>query len=224
MGLSLSNMTGLALHSSVPKCPETNIEENEDDDYIDDEDGDEDDEVEKEEDNDFEDDFSDEDDDDDEGDDLKENIKRKTCDTDEEIKELENASNTMPCTSGASSSSLLSSKVQTENLYKKLKTSNDVKTNDKVNREDDIESKLSTPKCYLEVRRWKQGAYTLVNDDDEEIKARALDLMVFFKCKMWSLECGGNVSYIARDEDNEVCICLLEKKNDLYRGGQKDWQ
>ena len=134
-----------------------------------------------------------------------------------DLKELENTSNTKPCTSGSSSGSSysLSSKAQTENLYKKLKTSSDVTnkdeleneaSRDEVNRDDD-DSKLPAPKCYLEVRRWKQGAYTLVNDDDDEIKARALDLMVFFKCKLWSLECGGNVSYIARDEDNEVCIC-----------------
>ena len=221
-------MTGLALHSSVPKCPETNNENEYDDDDIDDDDEDEDEDDVVEEDDDFEDDFSDEDDDDDE-EDLKENIKRKKCDTDEEkddeketcseIKELENTSNAKPCTSGSSSSSGLSSKAQTENLYKKLKTSSDVTNkdeleneatrSDEVNRDDDGDSRLSTPKCYLEVRRWKQGAYTLVNDDDEEIKARALDLMVFFKCKLWSLECGGNVSYLARDEDNEVCIFLL---------------
>jgi len=218
-------MTGLALHSSVPKCPETN-NENEDDDF-DDDDDDEDDVVE-EEDDDFEDDFSDEDDDEE---DLKGNIKRKKCDTDDEkddeketcseIKELENTSNAKPCTSGSSSSSGLSSKAQTENLYKKLKTSSDVTNKDElenevtrcdeVNRDDDDngDNRLSTPKCNLEVRRWKQGAYTLVNDDDEEIKARALDLMVFFKCKLWSLECGGNVSYIARDEDSEVCVLFL---------------
>ena len=31
-------------------------------------------------------------------------------------------------------------------------------------------------------------------------------LKVFFGSKSWSLECGGNISYIARDEDNEVKI------------------
>ena len=60
------------------------------------------------------------------------------------------------------------------------------------------------PKFSLEVRRWKQGSYTLINDNDEEIKSKALDLMVFFGSKSWSIESGGNISYIARDEDNEV--------------------
>ena len=71
-----------------------------------------------------------------------------------------------------------------------------------VNNGDDVE--FAKPKYHCEVRRWKQGDYTLVTDDDKENKQRALDLMVFFGCDEWCVECGGNVSYIARDEDNEV--------------------
>lgn len=61
-----------------------------------------------------------------------------------------------------------------------------------------------TGKCCFEVRRWKRGDYTLITDDNDEIRTRALDMMVFFNCSSWSLECGGNVSYIARNEDDEV--------------------
>ena len=198
MGLTLSNMTGLALHSSMPKSStvkhdgeDEDVDEyNEDD--VEDEDDDDDDISSQEND---EDDLNDESDDDVIEKNSVGNLKRRIEENDE---------TEQPCTSSASMS-----KVESDtNLNKKLKASS---SHEIINYTDAVTSSASSnsveyaqPKCYLEVRRWKKGSYTLVMDDDAEIKTKALDLMVFFKCKLWSLECGGNVSYIARDEDNEV--------------------
>lgn len=254
MGLTLSNMTGLALHSSVPKAKSNQVEDEEDfgeESFEDDDEDDDEDENEDEEDDDSDD--EDDDDDNEEEEDEAEvedddeesekdsgtpstsngSKKRKLLETssdddDASEKDGEQGSSSRPCTS--------SSIAESENLYKKFKTSHgdqkkalpkekDSKSspqseeNKESNEAKTDQTQPSTssavdennnfdlsdgPKCYFEVRKWKQGAYTLITDDDSEIKTKALDLMVFFKCKLWNLDCGGNISYIARDEDNEV--------------------
>jgi hypothetical protein len=70
---------------------------------------------------------------------------------------------------------------------------------------DETEKSIST--CHVEVRRWKTGHYTLVTDDDHELQLSALDANLFFNINDdWNEDCGGNVSYIARDEDDEVSL------------------
>ena len=110
---------------------------------------------------------------------------------------------------------------ESDNLYKKLKSSHrelnsasDEKqteqaagTSSSKGSYSVAEEKREMSKCQFEIRRWRPGSYTLITDDDGEIKTKALDLMVFFSDKSsskWSLECGGHVSYIARNEDTEV--------------------
>ena len=49
--------------------------------------------------------------------------------------------------------------------------------------------------------------------------------MLFFQCKTWSLEAGGNVSYIARDEDSELltvnpeenCLSLVYRDEETLK-------
>ena len=224
MGLTLTNMTGLALHSSVPRHSNDEDEDEEE----------EDDDEEEEEDEDEEQDFEDrEDDEDEDAEDEEEDPdvarssgsgKRKRSaeresssdddqTTDEESSEPgEGEDENKPCTS--------SSLLRSENLYKKFKVnqasaggacSSASVAEETTPKEDQVEQpstsasvEMADPKVSFEIRRWKQGHYTLVTDDDAELKTKALDLMVFFKCKSWSLDCGGNVSYIARFEDSEV--------------------
>ncbi len=201
MGLTLSNMTGLALHSSVSKQPRgsRDSENEEEDDSIDEEHTDEE--------------------------------EKKECNNKRKIEEPINESS-----KGYSSEA-------SENLYKKFKVANESKkssnnsikdeekrkdisnqSNESSNEQNKSTASLSdkklheiiksdTPKCYFEVRRWKEGFYTLVNDDDEQIKTQALDLMVFFHTKSWNLEMGGNVSYIARDEDTELLTVGLDDED-----------
>jgi len=58
--------------------------------------------------------------------------------------------------------------------------------------------------CFCEVRRWKHGAYTLLHDNDDELSGFALDATLFFNCKDWQNEYGGYISYLAKDEDEEL--------------------
>ena len=74
----------------------------------------------------------------------------------------------------------------------------------------DDESLKSTPTCYVEVRRWKQGSYTLITDDDHELQINALDVNLFFNTSKWDESYGGNISYIARDEDDELLTVIPE--------------
>ncbi len=72
-------------------------------------------------------------------------------------KSANKSENEVPCTS------------YSDNSSKKLKlTLND-------NEENILEK---SAKCNFEIRRWKQGYYTLITDDNSEIKVNALDLMV----------------------------------------------
>lgn len=250
MGLTLSNMTGLALHSSVPKSKEEDEDEDSYDEYLDEDEYDIDD-VKNENEEQSE-------SDDEEENDNKKNSKESTnsykrkikdessdSDDDDDDDEEESSDNNEASSSSSPSKPGTSAALEeSQNLYKKFKSihhggKNSVNengqagcssSNDKPctsssttssNNADEVQTtskeneERGTPKCYFEIRRWKQGFYTLITDDDSEIKTKALDLMLFFNCKSWNLECGGNVSYIARDEDNEVSICSTRKFKDF---------
>merc|ERR1719234_1155974 len=58
-------------------------------------------------------------------------------------------------------------------------------------------SRVSNPRC-------KGGCYTLIRDVDLEQAEYALDLRQFFNCQGWNESMGGQSSYIARDEDEEL--------------------
>lgn len=71
----------------------------------------------------------------------------------------------------------------------------------------------SCPRVGIDVRRWSHGCYTLIRDDTMENKC-ALDANLFINVSdKWSQEHGGFISYIAKDEDEEVtmmysyCFC-----------------
>lgn len=187
MGLTLANMTGLGLHSSVPK----RNNDDEDDDDLDDSYDDEEDESADAANDDNTDDYDVEEVNDVEpqsDNSQSESFKRKN-DESETKSALEN--NDWVSSKPESNKKLKSDNEQTEAVTSAGCSSNQAESSD--------------PKCYYEIRRWKQGSYTLVTDDDNQIKKKALDLMLFFKSKSWTIESGGNVSYIARNEDNEVC-------------------
>ena len=197
MGLSLSNMTGLALHWSIKKAKdEDNLscDGNEDADFSEDFSGNE----------------------EDGQDESNSNVTDDQTDTDEEIAEVaelemlkrknnfnmmndkkkvhkQEYDSSMPGTSASRESSFTADQASTSKSTVEATTSADTDTDE-----------FGKPKFHCEVRRWKQGNYTLVTDDNKELKTKALDLMVFFNCGNWSPECGGNVSYIARNEDDEV--------------------
>lgn len=178
MGLTLSNMTGLALHPTVPK---TKSDETDSDDYSED-----DDEEEQSEDAEQEGEFSDS-----ETEILSE--LNSNSPNKRKMSECEENDGSKPCCSSS--------------LNKKIKNDENLNENEEISEMEKLDEKeYGNPKYHCEVRRWKPGSYTLITDDDDEIKKEALDLMVYFGCQNWSLDCGGNVSYIARDEDTEVVL------------------
>ncbi len=183
MGLSLSNMTGLALHWSIKKSKEEEIDF----------------------DNLSEGSITDDDDDDDNDDNEAEDNGSSASDdldipSEEEEQENPNLVFELAKRKNKYPESTIDSKHQKIDDTRPGTSAS--KNNDSGVEEDNGE--FAKPKYYCEVRRWKKGNYTLVTDDDKENKQKALDLMVFFKSAGWSVECGGNVSYIARDEDSEV--------------------
>ena len=44
------------------------------------------------------------------------------------------------------------------------------------------------PKCKIEVRRWRQGSYTLLNDAKANNDKYFLDGRLFFNCEDWNIE------------------------------------
>ncbi len=86
--------------------------------------------------------------------------------------------------------------------------------------ENGTTAKESTePRCRAEFRRWRQGSYTLVRDDDTDQQECALDARLFFNCRDWTADCGGFTSYVARDEDEELLSAFPEDNalNIVYR-------
>jgi hypothetical protein len=227
MGLCLSNMTGLGLHSSIVK---EMSDSDEDEEYLDsEEEGDSN--VEEEESNEASEEDSESALEDSESGESEKSSK-DTAESDHDVirkraRDLSDGSDDVSpkptisqnCNDSASKRSKPS--IKDEDLFKE--NSNRVSssslasdflsvapgTSAAANAVENSFQNQSKPKCYLEIRKWKPGCYTLITDDNNELKTKALDLMLYFKCKFWSLECGGNVSYIARDEDNEVIFLFF---------------
>lgn len=64
--------------------------------------------------------------------------------------------------------------------------------------------KESSPRVSIDARRWSHGCYTLLRDDCIEKKS-ALDANLFINVsEKWSQEHGGFISYIVKDEDEEL--------------------
>ena len=69
--------------------------------------------------------------------------------------------------------------------------------------EEEDKDKNYDPRCHHEIRRWRQGGYTLIRDDDNTAEF-ALDARLFFGVSDYNLEQGGFSSYVAKDEDEEL--------------------
>jgi len=72
--------------------------------------------------------------------------------------------------------------------------------------EEEADRKDSNPRCRGAFQHWSRGCYTLIRDDDLEQAEYALDLRLFFNCSGWTDSMGGQSSYIARDEDEELIM------------------
>ena len=74
--------------------------------------------------------------------------------------------------------------------------------------------KMEDPKCKIEVRKWKQGNYTLLNDEkvgsNNEDDHFCLEGRLFFNSDFWNIEYGGFSSYVAKDEDEELLTVFPE--------------
>ena len=55
-----------------------------------------------------------------------------------------------------------------------------------------------------QISRWKAGSYTMLSDEDADGCEYALDVWFFLSADHWQLEHGGQISYVARGEDEEV--------------------
>ena len=92
---------------------------------------------------------------------------------------------------------------------------NEPSTSSTNNKEDDKEKSKKEmceidPRCKIEVRKWKQGSYTLLNDDKTSNDKYCLEGRLFFNSQDWNIECGGFTSYVAKDEDEELLTALPE--------------
>ena len=80
--------------------------------------------------------------------------------------------------------------------------------------EESSEEKVYNPRCRASFMAWLPGNYTLVRDDDLEQEEFALDLRIFFNSSGWLGGMGGQSSYIARGEDEEL-ITVEPEDNSL---------
>lgn len=78
----------------------------------------------------------------------------------------------------------------------------------------DSPQKPGVPVCRGELRRWKNGYYTLIHDTNVENTEFALDLLLNCGCEGWDEEFGGVTSYIAKGEDEEL-LTLCPEDNAL---------
>lgn len=195
MGLTLSNMTGLALHPSVPLSNEEEESDEESDQDSEEESGEE---------------YQDGEESDGEGSNGEESNGEEDENAEESSEEEEVAPKKIKLTDGQKKGSEPCSSQSVINEEKESKV-------DEPSASEET-SKREMSKCYLELRRWTRGHYTLIRDDDKLIKSRALDLMIHFKSGTdWNVDCGGSVSYLARDEDEELltvnpednCVALV---------------
>eukprot|EP00088_Acartia_fossae_P068302 TRINITY_DN863_c0_g1_i7.p1 TRINITY_DN863_c0_g1~~TRINITY_DN863_c0_g1_i7.p1 ORF type:complete len:488 (-),score=135.69 TRINITY_DN863_c0_g1_i7:92-1555(-) len=83
--------------------------------------------------------------------------------------------------------------------------------------EDESEEESSdatpNPRCKGSIRRWAQGNYTLVCDDDLGQAQFALDARICFNVHNWEEVIGGQTVYIARNEDDVLIKCEPENNN-----------
>ncbi|XP_049773768.1 prolyl 3-hydroxylase OGFOD1 [Schistocerca cancellata] len=66
--------------------------------------------------------------------------------------------------------------------------------------------------CSYEIRRWKSGYYSLVNDTSFS-KESLLDVTLYLNCENCS-ECGGSTVYISPEEEEEL-LCASPRPNSL---------
>ena len=82
------------------------------------------------------------------------------------------------------------------------------------------------PSCVVEVRQWKHGCYTLLQDQDYCNGEFVLDALFHMDADTWDEECeGGYVSYVAKDEGSELmrveplsnCLSLVYRDEETNR-------
>jgi len=96
---------------------------------------------------------------------------------------------------------------------------------EKADSEDKKNSKDINPCCRLQLSRWKAGSYTLLSDEDADSCEYALDVWFFLSADHWQLDHGGQISYIARNEDEELltvcpsnnCLALVYRDKETMR-------
>ena len=67
-------------------------------------------------------------------------------------------------------------------------------------KEDDVNNKEPEdvdPRCKIEVRRWKRGSYTLINDDKAGKNKFCLEGRLFFNSEDYNIEYGGMFNFFA---------------------------
>jgi len=147
---------------------------------------------------------------------LHETCKGKTIDDDsddsdeDDLSSNESKEEIKPGTSKSLGNQDKSKTSKRKSFDEEEESDSDEPVNKKIKQDVIDETLKSTPTCYVEVRRWKQGFYTLVTDDDHELQINALDVNLFFNASKWDESYGGNISYIARDEDDELLTVLPE--------------
>jgi len=95
----------------------------------------------------------------------------------------------------------------------------------KADSENKKNSKEIDPCCRLQMSRWKAGSYTLLSDEDADACEYALDVWFFLSADHWQLDHGGQISYIARNEDEELltvcpsnnCLALVYRDKETMR-------
>jgi len=85
--------------------------------------------------------------------------------------------------------------------------------------DDESSSDIVNSKCKGSIRKWEQGNYTLVCDDDLGQAEFALDARLCFNVHNWDESMGGQTVYIARNEDDVLIKCEPENNalNLVYR-------
>ncbi|XP_045125172.1 prolyl 3-hydroxylase OGFOD1-like, partial [Portunus trituberculatus] len=81
--------------------------------------------------------------------------------------------------------------------------------------EDEEDIVQPNPRSRVEVQRWSHKCYTLLRDDDCTDRRSALDAYLFNNVNsLWNETMGGHISYIEKDEDEEL-LTVEPKKNTL---------
>jgi len=80
--------------------------------------------------------------------------------------------------------------------------------------EEENVTRTFNPRCHGGFYKWSPGCYSLIRDDDKEQAEYALDLRMFFNVSGWDDSMGGQTSYIARGEDEEL-VTVEPEENTL---------